>query len=256
MSNNQLVRYRKDKFSFEIITKPGSVRLYRSNKLSWDKVLVAEAIFINSKKGTIAKDSDLVAVFGTSDVNKCAQIIVKEGDAQVSSAERKEDMEKHRKAVLGYIHSTYLDASNRPHPLSRLETLPEQAKVRLDPNIPVQKQADEIVKKMQGVLVFKKGTVEYTLSLGHAYAKKCTGVVYKYCANPKDSWDAVGCTWKLEIAPREFDSFLAELNKITQGDFTLTSGTEKTPELPESKIESGRKKKKKLRKRDKKNHRQ
>ncbi len=246
---NQLVRYRKGGHSFEIITKPGSVRLYRDNKLPWNKVLVIDAIFTNSKKGNVAKSSDLLKVFGTEDIDTCAKTIVTEGEAQVSASERKEDMEKYRKAVLGYIHRNYLDAGGLPHPRPRLETLPEQTKVRLDPNGSVENQAEEIIRKMQGILVFKKGTVEYTLLLEHKYAKKCTGVIYKYCSNPKDTWDVAGCIWKLQISPREFDAFISELNKITQGDFVLTTGTEKIM-LPDSKMEDT--KKKKMKKRDKK----
>lgn len=250
MSNNQLVRYRKGKHSFEIMTKPGSVRLFRAGKLGWDKVLVADAIFTNSKKGNIAKSNDLVNVFGTDEIDKCAQIMIRDGEAQVSATERKENMEKHRRAVIGYIHNTYLDANNLPHPIARLESIPEQAKVHLDPNGSIQRQAEEIVKRMHGTLVFKKATAEYTVLLEHAYAKKCTGVIYKYCSDPKDTWDATGCIWKLQISPREFDNFINELNKITQGDYVLTSGTEKAPELPESKIqESGKKKKRNRKKR-------
>lgn len=238
---SQLVRYKKGKQSFEIITKPNSVRLYKEGKLSWNKVLVADAIFINSKKGNIAKSSDLVKAFNTDDVDKCAQMIIKDGEAQVSATERKEDMKKHRQAIIGYLHNNYLDDKGLPHPTIRLESVLNEVKVRIDPSRPVQKQSEEIIKKMQGKLIFKKGVVDYTLILKHAYAKKCTGIIYKYCGDPKDSWNEVGCTWKLQIAPREFDAFMNDLNKITQGDYVLTCGNDN---VLDSKQESGRKKKK------------
>jgi rRNA metabolism SBDS family protein len=249
MSKSQTVKYKKGKMSFEILTKDGSVRKYVDGRLGWNNVLAADVIFTNSKKGNIAKSKDLISTFGTDDVDECAKRIIAEGDAQVSATERKEDMAAYTRKVLGYLHKTYIDQLGRPHPMIRLESVLVESKVRLDPSGNHEKQAEEIVKKMQGKLVFKKGTADYTLSMSHQYAKKCTGIVYKFSLSFKESWDAEGCTWKISVSPGDFDRFVIELNKITSGDYMLECGHVKqsiseSKEDSEPKTKRGKKKKK------------
>jgi len=227
--SQQLVRYKSgNKQVFEVATKPGSARKYRDGKLGWNNVLAVDAVFTNFKKGNVAKSSDLVSVFGTSDEMEAAKKIVAEGELQVSASERKEDLEGHRRAVIHYLHKTYIDASSEkkghPHPVSRLERIVDEAKVRLDPAENPQKQAEQIVKKMVGKWIFIKSSMECTIFLEHVYAKKCSGIVYKNSEVVREEWDKDGCKWTICVSPGDFDSFVAELNKITSGDFMMAMG--------------------------------
>jgi rRNA metabolism SBDS family protein len=227
MSNVQLVRYKKGKHSFEIMTKPGSVRLFLSGKLGWDKVLSAEAIFTNAKKGNIAREQDLQEVFRTCDINKCAEIMVREGEAQVSASERKEDIDTHCRAIIAYLHRSFTDQTNTRYPISKLELVMEEAKIRVDPAISVHKQAEEVIKRMQGKMVFKKGTTDYTITVSKAYAKKCGVIICKYSpAMHKEQRNPDGITWKICLALGDMENFTNEMNKITEGDFTMVSGHE------------------------------
>lgn len=221
----QLVRYKKGKHSFEIATKPGSVRLFLTGKLGWDKVLSAEAIFTNAKKGNVAREQDLKEVFGFSDINKCAEIIAREGDAQVSASERKEDIDNHFRAILGYLHRSYTDQTGNRYPISKLELIMEEAKIKVDPTVSVHKQAEEVIKKMQGKIVFKKGTSDYTITVSREYSKKCSAVVYKYSPSMhKEQRNSAGTTWKVCLSLAEIDNFTSEMNKITEGDFVMNCG--------------------------------
>jgi len=254
---SQLVRYKKGKKVFEVLTKPGSVRKYRIGKLGWDNVLVSDQIFTNSKKANLAKGTDLIDVFGTNDTQSILQTIVKEGDLQISASERKEDAEEHRKKIIGYMHRTYVDAKGLPHPVTRLKEVLREAKVRLNPLGNHEKQAEEIIKKMQGKLVFKKSCVEYTIFLVHKYARKCQGIIYKYCKISRESWDRDGCLWLLTLSPGDFDSFMKDLNKITGGDYLLNIGRkdprEKKPKDEEEKSKPCKRKQKRNRRNKKMN---
>lgn len=219
---HQLVRYKHGKKTYEVVTKPGAVRKYRDGKLGWDNVLMVDAVFTNYKKGNVVREKELKAVFGTTDQLQAAKIIVDKGDAQVSASERKKDYNEHKKAVIGYIHRTYINEKGLPHPLSRLEGIVEESKVRLDPSKHVVKQAEEIVTKMRGVLIFKKSVMEYTLFLERKYVKKCEPIVHKNCDVQKTTDDSTGRTWALSIPHCNFDRLCTELTNITDGDFSLT----------------------------------
>lgn len=220
---SQIVRYKKGKKVFEVVTNPGSVRKYREGKLKWPSVLVADQVFTNFRKGNVANATDLINVFGTNNSDTILQTIVSEGNLCVSATEREEDMDVHIKQVMEYLHKTYVDAGGLPHPIARLEEMLGESKVRMDPAVNPKKQAEQYVKNMQGKLVFKKSTMEFTIFLEHRYAKKCQGTVYKSCDVSVENWDRQGCLWTLQCTPNEFDNFISNLNKVTSGNYLFTT---------------------------------
>lgn len=163
-SAGQIVRLKKGKQVFEVITNEGSVLKYREGNLGWDKVLVTDVIFKNSSKGDQANETDLESAFDTSDHQKILQSIVEKGDLQVSAAERKEALEKKKKELLGFLHKNFIDPkTNLPHPMVRLEQALENSKYRVDADGPVAKQSQELIKALLGKLSFLKSEIEGTL---------------------------------------------------------------------------------------------
>lgn len=242
----QIVKYTKGKKKFEVMTKDGSVRKFRDGKLGWNNVLMTDMVFINHKKGDVAKKSDLIEVFGTDNLETCLQIIVKEGELQVNATERKEDMDNHRRKVLAYLHKAYIDECGRPRPLMFLESILDNSKVKITVGDHlVQKQAEELVKELQGTLVFKKSTKEYTIVLTHQHAKKCQGIIYKYGSSVREKWNEKGCTYTFEVSPFDFDMLVEGLNKISDGDFELYIDGNKPSTENENNSKKGRGKSKK-----------
>ena len=227
MSNNQLVRYKKGKVSFEIITKPGTVRLFLANKLGWDKVLATDAVFTNYKKANLAKSSDLKATFGTDDINKCAEIIVREGDAQVSAKERKEDIEAHHKQVITYLHRSYVDQTGGVYTISRLELILAESKVQIDPSVSVQKISENIIKRMLGKAVFKRNSIDYTVSAEKKYYKELSSIMHRFSPGiHKEIRGKENISWKVSILMADMNAFTVEMNKVTEGDYKMNSGHE------------------------------
>lgn len=100
MSNNaQIVRIKRGKHVFEAATNEGTVLKYRDGKLGWSQVPLVEVVFTSFQKGNKANEKDLHEAFGTSDVNAVLKEIVEKGDLQVSSAERKEAVDKKLKEI-------------------------------------------------------------------------------------------------------------------------------------------------------------
>ena len=96
--------------------------------------------------------------------------IVLKGEVQLSAAERKEKMDKKRAEVLDHIHKYTLDPkTNLPHPMVRIENAISQLKVKIDSELPADKQAMEILKVFTAVvLVFF-----LTLLLQSVFQKSC-----------------------------------------------------------------------------------
>jgi ribosome maturation protein SDO1 len=215
----QIVRYGKGKNKFEIITIDGAVRKFRDHKLKFDQVLAIENVFLDSKKGNIAQEKNLQNAFQTTDVMKCCEIIALKGDLQESAEERKEDMEKHRKAILNRLNKHYVDAKGLPHPVSRLEDAVKKSGVRLCSTKSVEKQCDEIIKKLEGVLVFRKKNVQtYTLKMLASDSDKIKNLLYKYSENAHEKREGNQSIWTVVFEQESMGKFLAASEKVI--DFT------------------------------------
>ncbi len=220
MSKPSLVKYKVGKNTFEVVTKMGTVKKWREGKLGIDNVLITDTIFTNFNKGNKAKLSDICKEFKSND--EAIDFILKNGSVQVSASERKEEVEQKRKNIAYYIHKNYINPTNKlPHPISSIEGAIIQIKYRVDSEKDTAKQCNEIIKKLQGVMLFKKSLIEAKLSLSHKYLGSCTNIIYSKASVINETYTNTGCDYELELSPGEFDNFMELLNKKTKGDYNF-----------------------------------
>jgi ribosome maturation protein SDO1 len=227
MTQPQIVKYKAGKTTYEVLTKQGTVLKYRKKQIgSLDNVLMSEEVFKDYRKGERAGIAELKAAFGMDDMKQILATIIEKGDLQLTDAERKEILEKKRREIVNYIAKYYVDPKTKlPHPVVRIENALETLKIRIDPDIPADKQAHEIVKKFPGVLAVKKIEIEGTITIPHAYIGACTNVMMQYVKVISENYDEKGCEYKVTMIPGDYNALLAELNKITKGDFNFELDT-------------------------------
>ena len=80
-----VVKYQK----LEIICNQGSIEAYREGKSCLDDTLITQEIYKDAKKADRASEADIVEVFQHKDMSKALDEIIKKGDYQISTAERK-----------------------------------------------------------------------------------------------------------------------------------------------------------------------
>jgi ribosome maturation protein SDO1 len=233
---SQVVRYKKGKVVFEVLTEAGAAAKFREGRVPWEQVLVTDIIFKNQSKGERAKEEDLASVFGGLDSLEILRKIVMEGDLQVSSAERREALDKKKHEILHYLHRNFLDPTLKlPHPLARLEGALEETKFRVDPDAPASRQALDLIKALSGVLFFSKALKEASLRLGHKYVGACSNIIHSMAEVQKETYTPEGVVWELGIPPADFDAFVAALNKVTKGDYDFVFAGSALPDKPEEK---------------------
>src|SRR3989344_2464638 len=95
-----IARYTKDGKHFEILVDPIIAYDLREGKtVSLGRMLAANIVFTDARKGTKAGAADVQTAFGTSDVEKIAEIIIKKGDLQLTTEFRRKKTEERRKQV-------------------------------------------------------------------------------------------------------------------------------------------------------------
>jgi ribosome maturation protein SDO1 len=152
-----IARYTKDNEHFEILVKPEKALDYRNNKLaSITEVLAAETIYADANKGTRIPENDLKKAFNTTDPLKIADTILKKGQLQLTTDQRRKMVEDKRRQIIDYISRQAVDPkTNLPHPPTRIENAMEQIRYPIDPYKSIEEQARDIIKLLRPILPLK-----------------------------------------------------------------------------------------------------
>src|SRR3989338_8398933 len=121
--------------TFEILVDPEKALAYRrGQQYSIESLLAVNQVFKDSKKGDRASSSDLEKAFGSTDTFKVAESILKHGELQLTTEQRRKMVEEKRLQVANYISKQGVDPKTKlPHPVQRILNAMEEARVNIDP---------------------------------------------------------------------------------------------------------------------------
>lgn len=223
MSEYQVVKYKCGKNTFEVLCKMGTAQKYRDGKLGINNVLVSDDVFLGHyQKGDRPSPSDLVAAFKSSDMAVCAKYILDHGEINLSQDERKEKVEQRRKEIVNYIHKYYIDPKTKtPHPVTRIENALTTLKVHPDPDKDFDREMQDIVKLLPGILTIKRCEVEATLSVQSAFMGAAEGIVRKHAKVNREKYSGADCIMEISLLPGDYDALVADLSRVTKGNFTI-----------------------------------
>lgn len=229
---DMLVRYKRGKTTFEVLTVDGAVSRYRAKELkNLDDVLASgDDIFTDIKKGQKASKEELAAAFETSETAYILEAIVSKGAMQVSAGERKDTLEAKRREIAAHIHKNYVDYFGRQVPLTRVENALAQLKPRVEMNVSAMTQVNAMMPKLIEILPLRKGaaSVAATCSVPSKFIGAAGGVVRKHATVLDEDFGASGVQWKLDVF--DMDTLLRDLARTCKGEYKfeadgLASGT-------------------------------
>ncbi len=130
-------------------TPPTPTRPHAHSEKDLDEVLQTETIFSNVGKGVLAKQEDLLEVFGTADERAICLKILAEGDLQVSDKERRVELDALFRDVAFLLSEKCVNPTNsRPYTASMLERALRDAHFAVDPNKKAKQQLPEVGEKV------------------------------------------------------------------------------------------------------------
>ncbi len=206
---------------FEIIVDPDKAFQYReTGKPSMSEVLKGEFIYKDARKGLKASPEDVRRVFGTDDVEKVAEIILKKGELQLTTEQRRRMIESKRRMIVNYISRNAIDPKTRlPIPPSRIEKAMEEARVGIDLYKPVEEQALAIVKAISRLMPIKIARILLQVIIPPAYAGRAYQQVLHLGVARKTDWRSDGSLYvELEIPAGMQNTVIDKLNKLTKGE--------------------------------------
>jgi len=214
-------RYDKKGKHFEILVDPKAVEMIMEGKeINILDYLAIDLIFKDARKGDKASEESLREIFGTTDVAEIAIKIIKEGDFQLTTKQRKEMQERKKKAIVDYIARSAMDPHTKlPHPRDRIERAIEEAGIHIDAFKPVEEQIKKIISAIRPILPISIENVRVEVRIPAQYAGRAYGEVINMAKILKEEWLSDGsfkCV--VEIPAGMQTQFYDKLNTLTKGE--------------------------------------
>lgn len=219
MSKTVTVKYSHSGDEFEILVDSDLAYEFitgkRTDPLS---VLEAEDIFKDARKGERQSEEKIKKTFGTTDLAKVVEQILKKGDVPITTEQRAKMAEEKRKQVIDIIAKNSIDPrTNAPNPPLRIENAMKEAKVTIDPFKSVNEQVEATVEKLRPILPLKFTVAKIEVIVPADCANRCYGTLKQFGLKSEE-WLANGSLKAVCEFPAGMQGdFFDRLNKATQG---------------------------------------
>ncbi|MDI9644225.1 MAG: ribosome assembly factor SBDS [Candidatus Verstraetearchaeota archaeon] len=209
---------------FEVLVNPDLAwHLKNGKEVDFKELLISEMIYKDASKGLKASEESVKKNFGTEDVNAVASAIIKKGELQLTTEQRREMIESKRKQIINFISRNCVDPkSGLPHPPQRIENAMSNVRLSIDPFKPVEEQAQEVIKALRTELPLKVSQVVARLSIPAGNAKRVYAAVSKMGTVARSEWLPDG-SWRGELVlPAGIQqNFVDRVNEITRGNCSI-----------------------------------
>lgn len=205
--------------NFEIILEADSVSDIQSGEKDILEHMPDDVIFFDSKKGEKASTEAMRKVFDTEDVAEIATQILKKGQVQLTTEQRRQMLEEKRKQVIATIVREAMNPQTKtPHPPQRIENAIAEAGVHIDPIKPVNVQVKEVVEALRPILPISFEKVKIAIKLQAVDYGKCFGDIKAVANVQKEEWQPDGA-WigVVELAAGAQEELFNKLNEKTKG---------------------------------------
>ncbi len=218
-----IAKYEFNGYKFEILVDPDAESRIRAGKIDIEKDLAIPEVFKDAKKGDRTNEEILKKVFKTSDIGDIAIQILRKGQIQLTTEQRKEMVESKRKQVISEIvREATNPQTNTPIPAIRIEEAMEEAKIRIDPFKSVEDQVQMVLKAIRPLIPIRMEKARLGIKLsGDAYGK-VYGDLVRFGTILKEEWSNGGeymCI--IEIPAGMQGDLMDMLNKKTNGDVDI-----------------------------------
>jgi ribosome maturation protein SDO1 len=213
-------RISKSGEKFEVLVKPDPALDYKMGKqLSVSQLLVIEEIYSDAGKGTRASAEKLQKAFGTQDPLVIAEDIMKHGELQLTTDQRRQLVEDKRKQIVAFVARNCIDPrTGTPHPPIRIEQAMSQIKYSIDPFKSADEQAKDVIEELRALLPIKMEQMRVAVKILAEYGAKGYGALKGYGTISREEWQADGALVAVvEMPAGLYGPFIERLGKITQG---------------------------------------
>jgi ribosome maturation protein SDO1 len=215
-----VARLEKFGHKFEILVDPNlAMEVKHGKEVAFDALLASDLVFKDSKIGDKASPDTLKKSFQTEDVKEIVKKIIREGEVQLTTDQRRALLEKKRAEIINFISRNTINPQTKaPHPPQRIENAMEQAKVHVDAFKGVDEQINDIVKAIRPIIPISMEKIDFAIKVPAQYAGRASTILHKY-EMKKEEWLNDGSLAAEFLLPAGAKGdLLNELNSATHGE--------------------------------------
>jgi ribosome maturation protein SDO1 len=214
---------------FEILVDSTLAYAYRTGKKSdLANVLAADEVFKDARKGERHRAEDIKKAFGTDDVRSIAETIIKKGEIQLTTEQRREMQAEKTKRIIAILARECVDPrTGAPHPPQRIEKALEEARIHVDPFKSAEEQISDVIKALRTLLPLKFERVRIAARVPAEFAARAYGTIKEYGIQ-REEWQANGDLIAVVEMPAGLQQeYYERLNKLTAGKVETKNVTER-----------------------------
>lgn len=206
---------------YEVLVDPElAVEFKRGEDIDISRVLAVETVFKDSRKGDKASEERMRAIFSTADAREVAEKIIKKGEIQFTTEQRRKMLEAKRKKIIAIIAKKAINPqTNAPHPPHRIERALDEAKFHVEITKTAEEQVHKAVKAIRPLLPIRFEERRVAAKIPAQYTGKAYAVIKSYGDIKKEEWQKDG-SWiiLMDLPAGVVEEFFSELNALTKGE--------------------------------------
>lgn len=209
---------------FEILVDPNlALQFKKGANLKIDDILAYPAIYRDVRSTEMVAANDLQKTFGTTDVYKVAAKILKDGELQLTTEQRREMVNQKKNQIAAIVSKKAINPqTNTPHPPQRILNAMEQAGVQIDPFVDGELQIDKVVKAIKILLPLKFQKVVVQIKVPAQFSGKAFSVLKSAGTVQQENWLNDGSLQvSLEILAGVQEELTEKIAGLTHGQYEL-----------------------------------
>lgn len=214
-----ICRLEKGGEKFEILVDPKKGYDYKIGARSdFSNVLLVEEVFKDANKGERHTDSAIKKAFHTNDPVAVALLIMKEGDLQITTDQRRKLMEEKKAKIIELIARNAIDPrAKTPHPPLRIQNALEQARFHFDAFKSAEEQMDAAIDSIREMIPISLEKMKIAVKVPPEFAGRCYGILKEYGIKKEEYGKDGSLLAMVEIPAGVQGEFYDRLNKLTSG---------------------------------------
>ncbi len=168
-----VARLESHAYRFEILVDPHAIEKIKKGQIDIENDLAMPEIYKDVRKGEKASEESLKEAFKTVNIAQIAIEIVRKGQIQLTTEQRREMYDERRKQIINIIAREGINPqTNTPHTPYRISQAMDEAKVHVDPFKSAEDQVQSVLKAIMPLIPirFEKARLAVRL-VGDAYGR-------------------------------------------------------------------------------------
>lgn len=207
---------------FEILVEPNKALEFKKGvNIDMNEILAYPAVYRDARNSDMIPEKDLQKTFGTTDVVKIATRIIKEGELQLTTEQRRQMVDQKKTQIATLISKRGINPqTNTPHPPQRIMNVMEQSGVNIDPLVDAELQIDKIIKAIKTILPIKFEKVVLQIKVPPQFSGKVYPVLKSAGNVQQEQWLNDGSLQvNIEILAGMQEEIFQKISGITHGNF-------------------------------------